>query len=92
MTKNNGSSNVYKLTLADRVILINPDEEFHNPEEAKVFALTCAQSDCNHENRYLVVEGTLLAGFAACGTLEELEPSEEEENPDPDYWTAPDAA
>ena len=92
MTKMSSNLNVYKLTSADRLIPINPDEGFGDLLEAELFALGCAQSDCNHENRYLVVEGILLAGFAACDSLEGLVPPEEEEDPDPDYWVSPDAA
>jgi hypothetical protein len=86
--------NVYKLTGSDRVTLINPDENFADFEEAHLYAFSLAASDFNLDNRYLVVDGTLVAGFAANGSLGLEEASEQEQEPilPHEPWTGPDAA
>lgn len=86
--------NVYKLTGGDRVTLMNDGETFADAEEAQVYAFSLAGCDFETENRYVVVEGTLLAGFAANGSLGLEEPPEQETDPilPEEPWVGPDAA
>jgi hypothetical protein len=78
------SINVYEISDNCKITLINPDNGFSSEAEAEQYAYAISNCDSNGNNRYLVIEGGLLAAFAGRGNLGVQEPDDDDLSLEPD--------